>query len=66
MITRLRREVGEDVVSLRGAIRPVRAGREEIKESSERLEVPTMLFSVSEKEVREQEVTQGPAVRHLR
>lgn len=35
MITRLRREVGEDVVSLGGAIRPVRAEREEIKESSE-------------------------------
>lgn len=35
MITRLRREVGEDVVSLRGAIRPVRAEREETKESSQ-------------------------------
>lgn len=41
--------MGEDAVSLRGAIRPVKAEREEIKESSELgWTVLTTLFSMSD------------------
>lgn len=70
--------MGEDAVSLKGSIRPVKAEREEIKESSEPAALCVRAYHAllnvrrthcgcrTEKEVREKEVTQRPALRHLR